>query len=346
MNFPKVTVAIIAFNAEKTIEKTLRSIARQDYPKRKIEVIVVDGMSTDKTVKIASKYNAKIIKNPKRGFIPGKHLAFVKARGKYILYIDSDEVLNNKNSILNKVNCLEKNKNVKAVMSSGYRNPENYPKINNYLNEFGDPFAYFVYDVAKGYKTFITSLKKNYNVAKETDKYCVFDFSFSKNLPLMELVAMASMLDVKFVKKQFPETLKKPELLPHIFYMLISNDNKVAVMKNDVIEHYSLSSVKKYFNKLKWRVKTNIFDISTRKAGFSGRDKISISSSGIKKYLFVPYALSIFLPLYDAMYLSITRGNKIYLLHFIFTLYTAFTIIYYYILKMFINKLNIKAYGS
>ncbi len=45
----KISVVIACLNAEKTIERTLRSIAEQQY--RNLEVIVVDGLSTDGTVR-------------------------------------------------------------------------------------------------------------------------------------------------------------------------------------------------------------------------------------------------------------------------------------------------------
>jgi len=53
---PKVGVVIPAYNEEKNIDDCLRSIINSDYPKSKLEVVVVDDGSTDSTLKILEKY--------------------------------------------------------------------------------------------------------------------------------------------------------------------------------------------------------------------------------------------------------------------------------------------------
>ena len=52
--YPKVSVAIPTFNSERSIECTLDSVLGQDYPS--LEVIVIDGGSTDRTLRIARKF--------------------------------------------------------------------------------------------------------------------------------------------------------------------------------------------------------------------------------------------------------------------------------------------------
>ncbi len=68
-----VSIIIPCKNEEKYIGKCLDSILRQDYPKENLEVLVVDGMSDDKTREIVEKFknqNSKIkiqlIDNPKK----------------------------------------------------------------------------------------------------------------------------------------------------------------------------------------------------------------------------------------------------------------------------------------
>jgi glycosyltransferase involved in cell wall biosynthesis len=56
MNLPSISIVIPTYNCERTIKACLDSIVRQDYPKDKIEVIIVDGGSKDKTLEIARKY--------------------------------------------------------------------------------------------------------------------------------------------------------------------------------------------------------------------------------------------------------------------------------------------------
>ena len=62
----KISVFIPTFNAEKWLDSCLQSIYTQDYPTNKVEVIIVDGGSNDKTEDRANQYPVKFIKNPKR----------------------------------------------------------------------------------------------------------------------------------------------------------------------------------------------------------------------------------------------------------------------------------------
>lgn len=88
----KLSVAIATFNEEKNIEKCLNSI-------REIadEIVIVDGSSTDKTVEIAAKFNAKIIvtTNPPIFHI-NKQKAIDASSGDWVLQLDADEVVGKK----------------------------------------------------------------------------------------------------------------------------------------------------------------------------------------------------------------------------------------------------------
>src|SRR3989344_3288985 len=69
---PLVSVIIAAYNEEKTISKTIESVLGLDYPRNKLEVIVVDDGSRDGTYSIARGFRGvKVIRN--------KHLGVGKA---------------------------------------------------------------------------------------------------------------------------------------------------------------------------------------------------------------------------------------------------------------------------
>ena len=53
--FPFVSIIIPCRNEEKYIGKSLESIVQSDYPKNRLEILVIDGMSDDKSIDIYEK---------------------------------------------------------------------------------------------------------------------------------------------------------------------------------------------------------------------------------------------------------------------------------------------------
>jgi glycosyltransferase involved in cell wall biosynthesis len=345
LSYPVISIAIATYNSEKTLEKTLQSINKQTYPKNKIEVLIIDGGSKDKTLAVAKKFNSIIIPNPKVDFINAKHIAFLRAKGKYLLYLDSDEILESKRSLALKYLAFS-NKNVKAVMPSGYKSPPNVSPINDYVNEFGDPFTYFIYRESKGFKHLINDWSRRYNVLVNDENYIIFDFKKNTYLPQIELFAGGCIIDLQFIKKNFPQIKKTPTAVPHIFYLLIANNNFLAFTKNDNTIHYSCESFQKYLKKINSRIRNNVFLNNIGQGGYSGREKFLPSSFSFKKYLFIPYTLSVIFPLYDGSMLAITRKKTVYLTHEFLCLYTTFFILYYLSLKFLGITPQIKAYGK
>jgi glycosyltransferase involved in cell wall biosynthesis len=90
-DFPAVVSVIIpTMNSSKTIGKCLESVVEQSY--KKIEIFVIDRFSSDDTTKIASKFNANILLiDDERN--RAKNLAISKSRGEFLLFIDSDMIL-------------------------------------------------------------------------------------------------------------------------------------------------------------------------------------------------------------------------------------------------------------
>ena len=54
---PLVTIATVTYNAAETLERTLSSVASQDYPR--IEHLIIDGCSTDSTLSVVQQYVAE-----------------------------------------------------------------------------------------------------------------------------------------------------------------------------------------------------------------------------------------------------------------------------------------------
>ena len=88
---PKVSVIIPTYNSERTIEKCLKSIKKQSY--QNVEVILVDGGSTDNTINISRKYDTVIYEKLGSGMAEATNYGVDKSQGKYIYRVDSDVIL-------------------------------------------------------------------------------------------------------------------------------------------------------------------------------------------------------------------------------------------------------------
>ncbi|MEA3430721.1 MAG: glycosyltransferase [Nanoarchaeota archaeon] len=92
-NYPKVTIIVPAYNEEETIALTLNSLLELDYPKHKLEILVVNDGSTDKTEVVAKTFSDKGVKvfSKKNG---GKGLALnfalKHATGDFVGALDAD----------------------------------------------------------------------------------------------------------------------------------------------------------------------------------------------------------------------------------------------------------------
>lgn len=103
MNFPLVSVVITTKNEEKNIENCLKSLLTQSYPSDKLEIIVVDNNSTDRTKEVVRAFKQSTLKlyklsnfqlfnwGPERS--AQRNFGAKQAKGEYYLYLDADMTL-------------------------------------------------------------------------------------------------------------------------------------------------------------------------------------------------------------------------------------------------------------
>jgi len=98
---PKLSVIVPVLNEEKIIAYTLEALLASNYPKDKLEIIVVNDGSTDRTQEIVSRIpQVKLINHPKN---MGKRFAFATgmehSTGDFLVCVDSDSVVH-RNALL------------------------------------------------------------------------------------------------------------------------------------------------------------------------------------------------------------------------------------------------------
>jgi len=109
-----VTVGLCVKNAEKTIKDCIESIVNQNYPKRLMTVIVVDGKSKDKTVEMAKKQLlssgilSKFYSDDGAGLGHARQIVLNNTNNKYVVWVDSDVIIS-KDFVINQVAFMEEN---------------------------------------------------------------------------------------------------------------------------------------------------------------------------------------------------------------------------------------------
>lgn len=89
----KFTLITVTYNAEATLERTLRSVAEQTYPH--IEHILIDGASKDRTIEIAKTYPhlTKVVSEPDRGLYDAMNKGLHLATGDYVCFLNAGDKL-------------------------------------------------------------------------------------------------------------------------------------------------------------------------------------------------------------------------------------------------------------
>ncbi len=91
---PLITIIVPTRNEERNIGRCLSSVLSQNYPRKLLEIILIDNHSEDRTVELAQNYGAKVyIKGPERNV--QRDYGVQQSNGKYLMFIDADMELEN-----------------------------------------------------------------------------------------------------------------------------------------------------------------------------------------------------------------------------------------------------------
>jgi len=111
----KISVVIPCYNEEKYIERSLLSLINSDYPSALLEILIIDGGSTDKSLSIINNYLTpypiiKIINNPKKITPVSLNIGVHNATGDYIMIASAHSqfppyYLSSLMLYLNQMNC-------------------------------------------------------------------------------------------------------------------------------------------------------------------------------------------------------------------------------------------------
>ena len=131
----KISIITATFNSGKFIESCIKSILKQNY--KKFEIIIIDGLSTDSTIKKIKKLldkhnNIKFFSEKDLGIYHALNKGIEKANGDIIGFVHSDDLLYNKNVLSNIIDVF-KNSNIDGVYGDlKYVEKQNTNKVIRY----------------------------------------------------------------------------------------------------------------------------------------------------------------------------------------------------------------------
>lgn len=294
---PTISVLIPTLNAASVLEQCLSSIAVQDYPKNKMEIIIADGDSTDKTLEIARKYGAKIYKNPLKTGEAGKVVALRQAQGELVALIDSDNILPDKNWLKRMVEPFTDQEIIGSEpWEFAYRKKDGF--IDRYCALMGmnDPLCYFL----GNYDRLNTLSDKWTDLPVEQEDKGGWIKATLKPPAIPTVGANGTVLRREIFSRQHLGGGGAPPLVGRhlrgelavgdylfdidiIAVLAAKNPVKFAKVKTGVIHLYCGSDIGKFIRKQKRRIKDYLYyqKISVRKYPWQKQNK-----AGLLKFIF------------------------------------------------------------
>ncbi len=127
--YPDISIIIPVYNSGDSLDACIRSIDESDYPQDRIRVFLVNNQGTDNSFQVFSQCQTRYPElhmqwmNAAQGKSRALNLALYNSKGKYIIHIDSDGVLE-PSALKNMVQLFEQDSSVDCVTGAVLTDPE------------------------------------------------------------------------------------------------------------------------------------------------------------------------------------------------------------------------------
>ncbi len=338
MEQPLITVIMPTYNSQRTIEKALQSIRMQSIAAERLEILVIDGGSTDATLEIAKKYGAVILQNPHRLPEPAKWIGLQQAQGKYAMWQDSDEELLAPDQLEKRLIFLDQHPEVKCMVCDEQFPGPNCGVAARYLCVCGDPFTQFIYRRKNGV---VATFAKS--IVKQSQEGCLFHFAPGDPVPIGD--GGTSMFDLDWIKRAFPGEWDSQSFACSIFSRVCNATGYCGCIPGDNIRHHARARFFTYLSKLKFRVVNNLFH--PEESGYAARTTGGQNAALRKRRKwFILYALTLLWPVFDSVRMAVQCRDASMLLHFVYVYDVCVCTAYYGVKRAFGKSEKNKSYGK
>lgn len=273
--FPKVSIITPTLNSQRTLEGCLNSIRKQDYP-RPVEIIIADGGSSDRTLEIARKHGSTVVRNRLKTGEAGKAVGVKHARGKILAFVDSDNVLPDKNWLRQMVQPFLDDPDIIASepLYFSYRREDRWLTRYFALLGMGDPLNLFIGNYDK--YSFVTDRWTDLDIPSE-DKGQYLLLRLGHEIPTM---GANGFLIKKSALRRYPV---KDYLFDIDVVRFLAQKTPVKVAKVKIgIVHLFAGNIATFVRKQRRRIRDYFY---FQKLGFRVEPDVERLNNGKKKFI-------------------------------------------------------------
>ncbi len=246
----KVSIITVTYNSAATLQDTLESVKRQDYPN--IEHILVDGASKDGTVNIIKSYPhvAKYVSEKDKGLYDAINKGILMSTGDVIGILNSDDFFPHDKVISNMVKCLTEN-NADAVFGDiAFVRPENLRRIVRLYSSRRFSPRKFAYGYMPAHPSFYVKRKfyEEYGLYK-------LDYKIAADYELL----------MRFMHSNQLKYVYQPEVMVYMRTGGVSNKNVLSryVLNKEIIKACRENGVRTNMLKLSFKYFFKVFEYVT-----------------------------------------------------------------------------------
>jgi glycosyltransferase involved in cell wall biosynthesis len=293
-----VSFVIPVLNAGALLDACLASIRAQEHPRDRVEILVMDGGSTDDTRAVAERHGARVVDNPLVRAEPGVKLGLRHATHDVRVIMAADNRLPDA-SWLTRLEEAFADGDVRAA----YTHVVPAPGENTFCRYFNrlhaDPFNWFVFGAAHAHPARFGEV---FPVVRRGPHHAVYDLR-GEDRPLLAMAqafALRGDLDDLHLEDDIAPVWEMVEAGEELAYF-------DAGVHHDTVAGFR-DFLGKYHRRTKASLKAADSPQQARSVGLGPRQRR-------RRLLWIPYSLSIVLPLADAIRGALRDRDPVWLLH-------------------------------
>ncbi|MBI3878698.1 MAG: glycosyltransferase family 2 protein [Verrucomicrobia bacterium] len=291
---PKISVITPTRNARALLENLLQSVARQDYPRDRIELLISDARSTDGTRELAAKFGATVMDDNGSDMEEAKRIALARATGDYVLFADADNEFTHADFFRLAVAGLEKNPQALGVESYYLASPK-MSSFCAYITatlHISDPIAWLM-----------TVRPRLVATDGEVERWTLPEGTFAYPLGANGFLFRRADLEAAKAREQFQDT--------HVaMHLMRAGKREWLRLRGRGVHHYYVQDLLPGFLHKRRRAIAHYFNVQKKTGANWSREKPRVPA-----WLACLYAVTVIGPLYHTVTGLARTGDRRWLWH-------------------------------